>query len=102
MVTNLKELTAFVAKEGLVRLCTQDYQKPQKDNLHLLLGHLTNYSLNKLSENYVHTEDMTEEAAGSKQTLTQVLLSLEQEQQIDPSKLVKSIADVCAKTLLAF
>jgi hypothetical protein len=67
MVTNLQgPVTAFVANEGLVRLCTEDYKKPASDNLHNLLGHLTNYSLNKLSEKYVHTEDMQDEAMGSK------------------------------------
>jgi hypothetical protein len=51
-------LTAFIADEGLVRFCTEDYQKPNKENLQDLLSHLTNYSLNKISENYVHVEDM--------------------------------------------
>ena len=58
--TKNDEVTAYIAKEGLVRLCTEDYQVPKKDNLHNLLGHLTNYSLNKLSEKYVHTEVMEE------------------------------------------
>ena len=56
LVTNLgtatQQPTAFVAKEGLVRLCTVDYEKPTKDNMHTLLSHLTNYSLNKLSDQY--------------------------------------------------
>jgi len=51
-------LTAFIADEGLVRFCTEDYNKPDQDNMQDLLSHLTNYSLNKLSENYVHVEDM--------------------------------------------
>ena len=49
-------MTAFICDEGLVRLCTEDYKKPSKDNMHVLLGHLTNYSLNKNSKNYVHTD----------------------------------------------
>jgi Tubulin-tyrosine ligase family len=63
-------MTAFIAEEGMVRLCTEDYSKPTQENLHNLLSHLTNYSLNKLSNKYIHTEDMNEQAIGSKQTLT--------------------------------
>lgn len=49
---------AFIADEGLVRLCTEDYERPDPSNMHKLLTHLTNFSLNKLSENYVNSEDM--------------------------------------------
>jgi hypothetical protein len=34
LVTDLTNLTTFVANEGLVRLCTEDYIKPKQDNLH--------------------------------------------------------------------
>jgi len=56
--TNNGEATAFIADEGLVRFCTEDYNAPEKDNLHNLLSHLTNYSLNKLSDKYVKTDDL--------------------------------------------
>ena len=49
---------AFIADEGLVRLCTEDYNPPDPSNLHNLLSHLTNYSLNKLSENFVKSDDL--------------------------------------------
>ena len=49
---------AFIAEEGLVRLCTEDYQKPDSSNLQNLLSHLTNFSLNKLSENFVNAEGL--------------------------------------------
>ena len=61
LVTDIEELAAFIASEGLVRLCTEDYVQPKQDNLHQLLGHLTNYSLNKLSTKYVHIENMQEQ-----------------------------------------
>jgi hypothetical protein len=58
MITSLNPMTAYLASEGLVRVCTEDYQKPDKSNMHNLLSHLTNYSLNKMSSNYVHTSDL--------------------------------------------
>lgn len=53
-----KKSVAFIADEGLVRLCTQDYEKPDQSNMHHLLTHLTNYSLNKNSEEYVNSEGL--------------------------------------------
>ena len=53
-----KKTVAFIADEGLVRLCTEDYKKPDSSNMHKLLGHLTNFSLNKNSDNYCNSEDL--------------------------------------------
>lgn len=49
---------AFIAEEGLVRLCTENYEQPDQSNLHNLLSHLTNFSLNKLSDKFVNSEDL--------------------------------------------
>ena len=57
MVTSLQPLQAFINTEGLVRVCTEEYSKPSKDNMHKLLSHLTNYTLNKMSTNYVHADE---------------------------------------------
>jgi len=80
MVTHLGSaagapLVAFIAEEGLVRLCTEDYSLPDKENMGNLLSHLTNYSLNKNSENFKYTPDL-ELNDGSKRTLSSVLKML--------------------------
>lgn len=100
-VTSFEPLSAFVCSEGLVRLCTLDYEKPSKENLHKLLGHLTNYSLNKLSADYKHAESLDEENA-SKQTLSQVYNTLKESIPDVEAILSAKIADVCAKTLVCF
>ena len=51
-------MTAFVSKEALVRFCTLDYEKPSTKNMHKLLSHLTNFTLNKQSENFVNSETL--------------------------------------------
>jgi len=56
-----KQTIAFIAKEGLVRLCTEDYSMPDSSNMHKLLSHLTNFSLNKLSKKFVNSEDLDAE-----------------------------------------
>ena len=51
---------AFLADEGMVRLCTVDYAKPTSQNMHNLLQHLTNSSLNKMSDEFVSSENVAE------------------------------------------
>jgi hypothetical protein len=51
LVTNLSPFTVFLAKEGMTRLCTQEYRPPNKYNFDRTYVHLTNYSLNKKNEN---------------------------------------------------
>ena len=55
LIIGVNPLQAFVCDEGLARFCTEDYEKPTKENFSKLYMHLTNYSLNKLSENYIHS-----------------------------------------------
>lgn len=55
MVTGIKEgkLHAFMADEGLARFCTELYCKPTQSNFKKMYMHMTNYSLNKHSEDYI-------------------------------------------------
>lgn len=62
---------AFVCDEGLARFCTTKYQAPTKDNFRDEFMHLTNYSINKTSENYIwEPADIMNPNDGSKRTLT--------------------------------
>jgi len=49
-------LQIYMARDGLARFCTVPYQHPNHRNIHSAYMHLTNYSLNKRSRNYLHTE----------------------------------------------
>lgn len=49
---NEDEMHAFVADEGIVRFCTEQYQRPTRENMKHAYMHLTNCSLNKHSEDY--------------------------------------------------
>ena len=55
LLCSVDPLRAYVCSEGLVRLCSEKYVKPKASNLRDAYSHLTNYSLNKLNEAYVHT-----------------------------------------------
>lgn len=45
-------LRLFIHDEGLVRICSEPYCKPNAENLKDVYRHLTNYALNKDNENY--------------------------------------------------
>ena len=61
------KLEIYLCEEGLVRLCSEKYVKPSGKNLKKLYSHLTNYSLNKHSENFDHNGDIDK---GSKRSLS--------------------------------
>lgn len=42
----------LLCREGLARFCTERYEKPSSTNIQKALAHLTNYSLNKTSDNF--------------------------------------------------
>ena len=53
----LSPLEAHLCTEGLARFCTAEYEEPCAENLSNAMAHLTNYSLNKSSDNFQHSED---------------------------------------------
>lgn len=71
---------AYLHREGVVRFCTEDYKKPTKSNFKNEAIHLTNYSLNKHSKDYVFVEEdkITEISDGSKRTMESYWKSLEE------------------------
>ena len=76
LVTSLDPVVAFLADEAMVRFCTEEYKKPDKENMHKVLGHLTNFSLNKLSDKFVNTADIEQQEDASKRTLSSLMKNL--------------------------
>ena len=68
LVKGVEPLEAYLCDEGLARFCTvrfqfyltiiskANYKKPEYNNLKNLYMHLTNFSLNKNSDNYIAPE----------------------------------------------
>ena len=54
LITSVDPLEAYLHTEGLARFCAEDYAPPDDFNLTNTFAHLTNYSLNKKSSEYVH------------------------------------------------
>jgi hypothetical protein len=73
LVTSIDPLIAYISDEALVRFCTEDYQKPTRENMHKILIHLTNYSLNKNSDKYINCVDLEDQETATKRTLTSLM-----------------------------
>jgi hypothetical protein len=73
LVLSLQPMQIFVCTEGLVRVCSDKYEPPDKRNVGQLGQHLTNYSLNKDMLNFVHNDDPFNGTSGGKRTLSSVL-----------------------------
>jgi hypothetical protein len=57
LVTSIRHLSIFIYDEGLVRMCAEQYEKPSEENLGNICKHLTNYAVNKHSDQFVFNED---------------------------------------------
>ncbi|XP_053267897.1 tubulin polyglutamylase TTLL11 isoform X3 [Pleuronectes platessa] len=97
LIKSLEPLEIYIAKEGLTRFCTEPYQEPSQKNLSHVFMHLTNYSLNVHSGNFVHSDS---QSTGSKRTLSSVLYRLAAK-GVDIKKVWSDIIALVIKTIIA-
>lgn len=71
-------LRIYLHKMAFARFCTEPYQKPNRHNMDNCYMHLTNYAINKFSENYQDCED-EEGDVGHKRSLGAILQILKGE-----------------------
>ena len=97
-------LRVFVHREGLARFATEEYTGPFNNNLDNLYMHLTNYAINKFSENFEANEDEDDDETGHKRSVTAVLKHIEDTEKnpnITAEKLWAKIDDICVKTIIS-
>ncbi|NWR57625.1 TTL11 polyglutamylase, partial [Bucorvus abyssinicus] len=97
LLKSLEPLEIYIAKDGLSRFCTEPYQEPTLKNLHQVFMHLTNYSLNIHSGNFIHSENVN---TGSKRTFSSILCRLSS-RGADVKKLWSDIISLVIKTIIA-
>jgi tubulin polyglutamylase TTLL5 len=93
-VTSMDPLRIYIYREGMARFATEPYDL---SNFRNRFVHLTNYSLNKYSPNFI---DMHEDGKGFKWTLTALkdfLLS----QGVNFSVIWDQIKDIAVKTIIS-
>ncbi|XP_053120915.1 tubulin polyglutamylase TTLL6 isoform X2 [Hemicordylus capensis] len=95
LVTSCDPLRVFIYNEGLARFATSAYSDPSHSNLDDVCMHLTNYSINKHSANFVRDED-----SGSKRKLSTFNKHMEQS-GYETDQIWKDIEDVVIKTLIS-
>ncbi|XP_017166424.1 tubulin polyglutamylase ttll6 isoform X2 [Poecilia reticulata] len=95
LVTSCDPFRIFMFKEGLARFCTRKYNEPTQSNVEDVCMHLTNYSINKNSENFVRDEDY-----GSKRKLSSLNKHL-QHLNCNTEKMWNDIEDIIIKTLIS-
>lgn len=89
---NEGNMHAFLCDEAIVRFCTEEYEKAAPGNFKNLYQHLTNYSINKGSKNFiedVEVDDVLKPNNATKRTLTALFNEILQKTN-DP-KIVETI-----------
>ena len=97
-------LRVFVFREGLARFATEEYVGPYRNNLDNLYMHLTNYAINKNSENFEANEDSAEDDCGHKRSVSSIFKYIEEnepESGLTAAKLWAQIDDIAVKTLIS-
>eukprot|EP00826_Nyctotherus_ovalis_P051546 TRINITY_DN6447_c0_g1_i13.p1 TRINITY_DN6447_c0_g1~~TRINITY_DN6447_c0_g1_i13.p1 ORF type:complete len:502 (+),score=86.51 TRINITY_DN6447_c0_g1_i13:73-1578(+) len=100
LVYGCDPLRVYIFKEGLARLATQPYVPPKCSNLASAFMHLTNYAINKNSENFVFNSDAERTDIGHKRSLTFVWKYVA-ENGGDANALQEEIRAAIVKTLCA-
>ncbi|KAJ3202966.1 Tubulin polyglutamylase ttll6 [Dinochytrium kinnereticum] len=97
LVTSVDPLRIFIHRSGLARFATQKYSDPTDANMGDVCMHLTNYAINKHSNNFVRGDA---DDRGSKRTLASVLKMIEDRGKATSAELWDRIEEVIVKTLL--
>lgn len=99
LVYGVDPLRIYLYKEGLVRFATSTYSAPSKSNMKNLYMHLTNYAINKNSDDFIFNEEESVDDVGHKRSLSAVLKQLEEEGN-DPNLIMNRISDLIIKTII--
>lgn len=101
LIFGTSPLRVFVYREGLARFATEEYVGPQKGNLDNHFMHLTNYAIQKKSDDFVQNE-AEDDDSGHKRSLTSILEYLtEHEQGFFSEDLMEKINDIAVKAAIS-
>ncbi|KAM6311735.1 tubulin polyglutamylase TTLL5 [Aegotheles albertisi] len=99
LVTSYDPLVIYLYEEGLARFATVRYDQTSK-NIKNQFMHLTNYSVNKKSGDYVSCDDPEIEDYGNKWSMSAMLRYLKQEGR-DTAALMANVEDLIIKTVVS-
>ncbi|XP_071413902.1 tubulin polyglutamylase TTLL5 isoform X2 [Pithys albifrons albifrons] len=99
LVTSYDPLVIYLYEEGLARFATVRYDQASR-NIKNQFMHLTNYSVNKKSGDYVSCDDPEVEDYGNKWSMSAMLRYLKQEGR-DTAALMANVEDLIIKTVVS-
>ena len=99
-LTSIHPLRIYVYEEGLVRFATGQYSNELEYNRGNRFVHLTNYSVNKNSENFLPNIDPEKDGIGSKWSLS-ALKRFFEKNGIEHRIIFEKIEDILIKAILA-
>lgn len=85
----------------MVRLCTEDYVEPNEENVDKLFMHLTNFSLNKQSDNYINPSEYGEENKGTKRLMSCFFKQLVEQYGVDGEFVKEKMINTVRKTVVS-
>ncbi|KAK6114449.1 Tubulin-tyrosine ligase family protein [Brugia pahangi] len=100
VIKSINPLSIYVAREGMARFCTEEYAMPTSSNFGNLYAHLTNYSLNKENNAYIHSLSLRDQIRGSKRLLSTVFHQMEVK-GVKKQQLWHDIKIIIVKTVIA-
>jgi hypothetical protein len=101
------DMRMFLFRDGLVRLCTEEYVTPTPDTFDNVHMHLTNYEVNKNSASYKSPPAASEDGENdvndsNKRSLEWLFAHLEtQYGQEERHRIWSDVTSICVKTVLA-
>lgn len=102
LVTSVIPLRMYTFKDGLARFCTEEYLRPSSDNLSERCMHLTNYAVNKGSDNFVANAAADRDDRGSKRSLRWLLGWIATEYGGERAELLwRMMCTACVRTLVS-
>ncbi|XP_052000925.1 tubulin polyglutamylase TTLL5-like [Xyrauchen texanus] len=100
LVTSYDPLVIYLYEEGLARFATVKYDCANTANIKNQFMHLTNYSVNKKSSDYVSCDDPEVEDYGNKWSMSAMLRYLRQEGK-DTTLLMGQVEDLIIKSVVS-
>lgn len=102
LITSCDPLRVYLFRDGLVRLCTEDFVSPNAGNMDDRCMHLTNYSINKRNDNFDGDHIDVEGSSGSKRSIKWLLSWLADEKGQDVvDAMWNEVGQICVKTIIS-
>jgi len=101
LIMSVDPLTVYMYQEGIVRICTEEYEKPTEENLKMRCMHLTNYTLNKKNKDKFISVQPGNYFVGNKRSFEFLKHWFDNEvKEVSSEVIFRRIEDVLLKTVM--